>query len=83
MRLTEQDKTYQRELIWNNLIKIINEKKNTTDESCLLRQIKFINKSNICSKNKFKSVDILNNYLKNQDKHMAQQIFWNTIKNKI
>lgn len=86
MKISEQDKTYNRELVWNNAINLlINFDKNNFEntEYILRNQKKFINNINVNGKNKYKSVEILNTYLKSKDKNLAEQVFWNTIKNKI
>jgi len=82
MTISEQDLIYQRELIWKNAENLFTEKK-MTGKVMLSRQRKFINKSSIEGKNKYKTLTILNTYLKTKDKHMAEQVFWNTIRNKV
>ena len=84
MKISEQDLIYQRQLIWNNLDKINNE----NNENFINRQKKFINNTNLNNtnlnnKNKHKSINILNTYLNSKDKDLTEQIFWNTVKNKI
>ena len=86
MKISEQDKTYHRELVWNNALNLLidfDKKKFENTEYILRNQKKFINNINVNSKNKYKSVNILNTYLKSKDKNLAEQVFWNTIKNKI
>jgi len=88
MKVSEQDLTYQRELIWNNcvniLVDILDDKKYKfmEDDIILRRQKKFIDTTNIRGKNKYKSVNILKTYLKTEDKGLAEQVFWNTVRNK-
>ena len=90
MKVSEQDLTYQRELIWNNAINILMEIRNNkkykfTEENnnvLLRRQKKFIHNTSVNGKNKYKSVCILRTYLKSKDKDLAEQVFWNTVKNK-
>ena len=90
MKISEQDKTYHRKLIWNNALnllinlnksKVENKYENT--EYILRNQKQFIHNINVNGKNKYKSVEFLNTYLKSVDKDLAEQVFWNTIKNKI
>ena len=81
-KYTEQDRVYFRELIWNNLIELFQKKNNFTNKSLIRAQRKFINKFNIISKNKYKTVTILENYCKNPDKTVAEQIFWRTVRTK-
>lgn len=86
MKISEQDKTYHRELVWNNALNLLidfDKKKFENTEYILRNQKKFINNINVNGKNKYKSVNILNTYLKSKDKNLAEQVFWNTIKNKI
>lgn len=86
MKISEQDKTYHRELVWNNALNLLidfDKKKFENTEYILRNQTKFINNINVNGKNKYKSVEILNTYLKSKDKNLAEQVFWNTIKNKI
>lgn len=51
--------------------------------SILKLQKKYINSLNFNNKNRYISVDILNNYFKNPDKLLAEQIFWSTIDKKL
>ena len=81
-KYTEQDRVYHRELIWNNLIELFQKKKFFSDKSLIKAQRKFINKFNIISKNKYKTITILENYCKNPDKALAEQIFWRTVRTK-
>ena len=86
MKISEQYKTYHRELVWNNALNLLidfDKKKFENTEYILRNQTKFINNINVNGKNKYKSVEILNTYLKSKDKNLAEQVFWNTIKNKI
>jgi hypothetical protein len=82
-KYTEQDRTYYRELIWRNALDLFNNKKNKTDKFIINSQKKYIDSFNMNYKNKYKSLDILNNYFKNPDKNLGEQIFWNTINKKI
>ncbi len=86
MKISEQDKIYHRKLIWNNALNLLTDFDKTkfeNNEYILRNQTKFINNINVYGKNKYKSVEILNTYLKSEDKDLAKQVFWNTIKNKI
>ena len=82
MSVSEDDLTYQRELIWKNMVKLFIEK-NMTDEIMLRRQRRFINQTSVRGKNKYKTLVILNTFLKTKDKDMAEQVFWNTVKGKV
>lgn len=81
-KLSEQEKSYCRELIWKNTRDLF-EKRNSIPPSIILKmQRRYINSFNIKGKNKYKSVEILENYFKNPNKQLAEQIFWNTLYNK-
>lgn len=82
-KYTEQDRTYHRELIWQNAVDLFNQKQGMTNKSIIKSQKKFINSFEMNCKNKYKTLDILNNYLKNPNKHLGEQIFWNTVNKKI
>lgn len=90
MKVTEQERAYQRQLIWNNAFNILMEVKSNknykfTDENInilLRKQKRFIHNTDIYGKNKYKSIKILDTYLKSKDKHLAEQVFLNTLKNK-
>ena len=81
-KLTEQERTYHRELIWENVLELF-RKKNLTQKSIIKSQKKFINSLNIIGKNKYKSIEILNNYFNNPNKLLAEQIFYNTLYKKL
>jgi uncharacterized pyridoxamine 5'-phosphate oxidase family protein len=81
-KLTEQDKTYYRKLIWNNALELFEKKNSFSHKSIIKSQKRFINNLNITGKNRYKSVEILNNYFKNSNKLLAEQIFYNTINKK-
>ena len=81
-KLTEQERTYHRELIWANVLELFG-KKNLTQKSIIKSQKKFINSLNIIGKNKYKSIEILNNYFNNPNKLLAEQIFYNTLYKKL
>lgn len=81
-KLSEQEKSYCRELIWKNARDLF-EKRNSMPPIIILKlQKKYINSFNFKGKNKYKSVEILDNYFKNPNKLLAEQIFWNTMYNK-
>ena len=82
-KVSEQDRIYHRELIWIHLLNCFNTNEQLTDDVLLKRHKKYIDTFLINSKNKYHTVDILNNYLKNPNKPMGKQIFWNTISKKI
>lgn len=82
MKYTEQERTYHRELIWKNAYDLFQIKNGLTHKSIIKSQKSLINNLNILGKNKYKSIDVLNNYFKNPNKHLAEQIFYNTISKK-
>ena len=77
-KFTEQDKSYIRELVWKHAIELFEKKKSISPHIILKTQKRLINKYNIFGKNKYKSVKVLENYFKNPNKYLAEQIFWNT-----
>ena len=81
-KFTEQDKSYIRELVWKNAVELFEKKKSMSPNVILKTQKRLINKYNILGKNKYKSVKVLENYFKNPNKHLAEQIFWNTVYHK-
>jgi len=81
-KFTEQECTYHRELIWQNVLELF-EKKYLTQKSIIKSQKKFINSLNINGKNKYKSIEILSNYFNNPNKLLAEQIFYNTLNKKL
>ena len=80
---TEQENVYLRKLCWQNVLELFNKKKNMSSKSIIKSQIKLINSYHIIGKNKYKTVKVLQNYFNNPNKELAEQIFWNTIKDKI
>ena len=78
-KFTEQEKTYHRQLIWNNVLDLFEKKNSLTHKSIIKSQKTLINNLNILGKNKYKSIEVLNNYFKNPNKLLAEQIFYNTI----
>lgn len=83
-KYSEQDCTVFRTLIWNNAVNLFEKRKQMSNTSIVKAQKKYINNFNTFhNKNKYKSIDILNNYFKNPNKHIAEQIFWNTVSKKI
>lgn len=81
-KFTEQEKTYHRQLIWNNVLDLFQKKNSLTHKSIIKSQKTLINNLNILGKNKYKSIEVLNNYFKNPNKLLAEQIFYNTINKK-
>jgi len=81
--ISAQDKTYLRKLSWENVVELFNKKNYMSYKSIIKSQIRFLNLNNIDGKNRFKTIIVLENYFKNPNKHLAEQIFWNTIKKKI
>tara|TARA_Y100000590_G_C15220531_1_gene826050 strand:+ start:132 stop:404 length:273 start_codon:yes stop_codon:yes gene_type:complete len=82
-KFTEQERTYNRQLIFENVLDLFEKKNGLTYKSIIKSQKKLINNLNILGKNKYKSIEILNNYFKNPNKLLAEQIFYNTINKKI
>ena len=82
-KLTEQELSYHRELIWQNAYYLYKKKSGLTHKSLIKSQKSFINSLGTLGKNKYKSIDILNNYFKNPDKELAEQIFISTICKKV
>ena len=82
-KYTPQERSYHRELIWENAVKLF-EKRNSMTSKCILRsQRAFINCLELTGKNRYKTVDILNNYFKSKDKNLGEQVFWNTVLKKV
>lgn len=81
-KFTEQERTYHRQLIWQNVLDLFEKRNGLTHKSIIKSQRNFINNLNIIGKNKYKSIEILNNYFKNPNKLLAEQIFYNTINKK-
>ena len=83
-KFSEQDRTFHRELIWKNALDLFENRKGMTNLSIIKSQKKFINSLNMPnSKNKYKSIEILNNYFKNPNKLIAEQVIHNTFSKKI
>ena len=70
-----------RDLIWENLVVCINEYENNGVSSSYIerKHKRFINKLNISGKNKYKTLRIMENYIRAPDGKMAQVIFVNTL----
>ncbi len=82
-KYTPQDRSYHRELIWENAIKLF-EKRNSMTSKCILRsQRAFINNLELIGKERYKTVNVLNNYFKSKDKGLGEQVFWNTVLKKV
>lgn len=82
-KYTPQDRSYHRELIWENALKLF-EKRNSMTSKCILRsQRAFINGLELTGKNRYKTIDILDNYFKSKDKELGKQVFWNTVLKKV
>ena len=82
-KIIEQDKVYHRQLTWENALDLFNKKNGMTHKSIIKSQHKFINKLNINGKNKYKSIETLNNYFLNPNKHLAEQTFLCTLSKKL
>lgn len=78
-----QDRTYHRELVWKNAVKLFEKRNGMTPKSIINTQKAFIHNLQLSGKNKYKTIDILQNYLKNPNKIIAEQIFWTSIYSKI
>ncbi len=85
LKTCEQDRTYYRELIWKNALDLFEKRKGMSQKSIIKSQKTFINSFQLRGKyhNKYKSVQILENYFKNPNKLLGEQIFYNTIYNKV
>lgn len=82
-KYTPQERSYHRELIWKNAIELF-QKRNSMNSKCILRtQRSFINNLQVTGKNRYKTIDILNNYFKSKDKYLGEQVFWNTVLKKV
>lgn len=82
-KYTPQDRSYHRELIWENAVKLF-EKRNSMTSKCILRsQRAFINGLELTGKNRYKTIDVLENYFKSKDKDLGKQVFWNTVLKKV
>ena len=86
MFYTEQEKTMIRKDIWDNALELFNDYKNFKENpnSMLRQQRKFINSFNLPhSKNKYKSVKYLEDFIKSPDKDIGKQRFLNSIYSKV
>lgn len=82
-KYTPQDCSYHRELIWENAVKLFEKRNNMTSKSILRSQRTFINNFQLMGKNRYKTIEILNNYFKSKDKELGKQVFWNTVLKKV
>lgn len=82
VKFTEQEYSYHRQLIWQNTLDLFEKRNSYTVKSLIKIQKKYINNLNIIGKNKYKSIEVLNNYFNNPNKLLAEQIFYNTIQKK-
>lgn len=82
-KYTEQERELVRKEVWNNCIDLFNKRKGKTMNSILKSQRKFINELGLLGKNKYKSVEYLETYFKSEDRALAEQVFWNSIYNKV
>lgn len=81
-KFTEQDRSYMRELIWKNALDLFEKRNGQSASSIIKMQRRFINELYLKggkNSNKYKSVELLQNYFKNPNKLLAQQIFYNSI----
>ena len=63
--ITEQDRTYFRELIWKNALELFEKRNGMTHNSIIKTQKKYINSFNLKggnNSNKFKTVELLDTY---------------------
>ena len=81
-KFTEQERTYHRQLILENALNLFEKRNILSHKSIIKSQKSFINNLNILGKKKYESIELLNNYFKNPDKQLAEQIFYNTISKK-
>ena len=82
-KYTPQDCSYHRELIWENTVKLFQNRNSMSSKSILRSQYSFINGLECTGKNRYKTVDVLNNYFKTKDKNIGEQVFWNTVLKKV
>ena len=82
-KYTPQDCSYHRELIWENTVKLFQNRNSMSSKSILRSQYSFINGLECKGKNRYKTVDVLNNYFKTKDKNIGEQVFWNTVLKKV
>ena len=85
-KITEQDYTYFRELIWKNALDLFEKRKTMTPNSIIKIQRKYINNFNIKGgnkSNKYITVDLLNTYFNSLNKPLAEQVFYNTVLKKV
>ena len=70
-----------RELIWDNLVACINEYENNGVTASYIekKHKRFINKLNTEGKNRYKTLTLMQNYLRCPDDKMAQVVFANTL----
>lgn len=82
IKITEQDRTYFRELIWKNTLDLFQKRKSMSPKSIISMQRKFINSFNLkgnSKSNKYKTIEILETYFKSSNKLLAEQVFYNTV----
>ena len=82
MYYTEQELTMIRKDIWKNAYELFNNYKNYQEnpKSILKQQRKYINSFNIpYTKNKYKSIKYLEDFIKSPDKELGKQRFYNSI----
>ena len=81
---SDSDRAYHRELIWRNAYELFQKRKVMKSCTIINMQKKYINSFNIDSKNKYKSVDCLQQYLHTREKlrGLAEQTFLNTMARK-
>lgn len=85
-KVTEQDRTYYRELIWKNALELF-EKRNVLPQNAIINsQMRYINSFSLKGSkksNKYKTIELLNTYFKSSNKLLATQVFYNTVLKKI
>jgi hypothetical protein len=82
---TAQEQSYIRELIWQNAYELFINRKthNHTIKTIVDSQKTYIKQFNISKLFKHKSINALEQYYRNPNKMLAEQIFYNTIYKKI
>lgn len=61
-KYTPQDRSFHHTLIWENAVKLF-EKRNIMSSKCILRsQRSFINNLELIGKNRYKTINVLENY---------------------
>ena len=76
---TEQDNTITRRLIWENLLECYNLIGKMNDYLIMSKHRKFIDHVNFNYKNKYLTLNILEQYFNSNNKLLANQVLFNTL----